>query len=143
MKVCLFNLIIQITNKYLYVNNQQRPITNTYTHNQQRRMTAGSMAPNRQWNQHYNNNSQWERDNWNYNDRGNQRYNDNIDPKNTENFQYREQQRPYRRETDNIHYQEQQRPNIQQTLSRILGSIEKMDTRVGHMEMRQMNNWRG
>ena len=31
--------------------------------------------------------------------------------------------------------------SIQQTLSRILGSIEKMDARVNYMEMRQTNNW--
>ena len=31
--------------------------------------------------------------------------------------------------------------NIQQTLSSIMGSIEKVGARVDNIEMRQMNNW--
>ena len=31
--------------------------------------------------------------------------------------------------------------NMQQTISRLIGTLEKVDARVGNMEMRQMNRW--
>ena len=73
MRNCRYIHPTNIRNEYEFGGNQQRPNTNNF--NRQQQNAANNRAPNRHRNQHNNNNSQWEGENWNYNDHRNQQEN--------------------------------------------------------------------
>ena len=130
MKNCRYIHPTNIRNEYEFGGNQQRPNTNSNNLNRQQQ-NAANKAPNRHRNQHNYNNRQWGGtpvyNNTGYNQHQNQ-YAQNSHINNNQNF-------PQNWQTP------ENTMSIQQTLSRIIGSIEKMDARVNHIEMRQTNNW--
>ena len=117
MKDCRFRHPARIRNRYEYEYkseyNQRRPNAN---------------IPN--YNQHNYNNRQWG---------GPQVYNTGYNQHRIQNAQG-----SHMNNNQNFpqYYQTPENTmSTQQMLSRILGSIEKMDARVNHMQMRQTNNW--
>ena len=129
MRNCRYIHPTNIKNEYDFRDNQQRPNINANNLNQQQN-AANNSAPNRHRDQHNYSNRQWG---------GPQVYNTGYNQHRIQNAQG-----SHMNNNQNFpqYYQTPENTmSTQQTLSRILGSIEKMDARVNYMEMRQTNNW--